>query len=244
MPDFSQRSTELELMDAPGVPADEMRVTLDELAVINLLLGGYAPSLGGIHSLVPSGCRRVRILDVGSGGGDTARRIVRWAARRGLDATVVGVDLSAPTVEYAREKGAGHRGLEFRCLDVHELRVEDPFDIVHAALTLHHFDDESAVRVLRTMSSLARWGIVINDLQRHPIAYHSIAWLTRCLSRSRLIRNDAPLSVLRAFSRRELERLIARAGIPAARISWRWAFRWQVIIPTREGSHESGGDGR
>ncbi len=231
MPDFTQRSSELELMDAPDISADEMRVTLDELTVINSVLGGYAPSLDGIRSLLPDGCRRVRILDVGTGAGDTPRRIVRWATRRGIEATVVGVDLSGPTVESAREKGKRHQGLEFRCIDVRHLRVEEPFDIVHTALTLHHFDDESAVSVLRTMDSLARWGIVINDLQRHPVAYHSIAWLSRCLSRSRLIRNDAPLSVLRAFTREELAGLVARAGLPPARITWRWAFRWQVIVP-------------
>ena len=64
MPDFTQRSSELELMDAPDIPADEIRVTLDELTVINSVLGGYAPSLDGISSLLPDGCRRVRILDV------------------------------------------------------------------------------------------------------------------------------------------------------------------------------------
>ena len=230
MPDFTRRSSELELMDAPDIPADEMRVTLDELAVINSVLGGYAPSLDGICSLLPDGCRRVRILDVGTGGGDTPRHIVQWATRHGIDATVVGVDLSLPAIEYAREKGKGYQGLEYRCIDVRRLRVEEPFDIVHTALTLHHFDDENAVSVLRTIYSLARWGIVINDLQRHPVAYHSIAWLARCLSKSRLIKNDAPLSVLRAFTREELAGLVAGAGLPSARITWRWAFRWQVIV--------------
>lgn len=236
MPDFSERSSELELMDAPDLPVDEISATLDELAVINSVLGGYGPSVGGVRSLLPRGCRRVRILDVGTGGGDIPRRIARWAERRGIDATVVGIDLSEPTVEYSRRKSEGRTGLEFRCADVRDLRPGERFDIVHAALTLHHFDDESAVDVLRTMGSLARWGVVINDLHRHPVAYHSIRWLTRLLSRSRLIRSDAPLSVLRAFRRGELVRLVARAGLPPARITWRWAFRWQVIISKSGGT--------
>lgn len=231
MPDFSERSSELELMDAPDIPAHEIRVTLDELAVINSLLGGYGPSLAGVRSLLPRDCRRVRLLDVGTGGGDIPRRIVQWAERRGIDATVVGIDLSEPTIEYARRTNEGRSGLEFRRVDVRELDPDESFDIVHSALTLHHFDDEGAVDVLRKMDSLARWGLVVNDLHRHPMAYHSIRGLTRLLSRSRLIRSDAPLSVLRAFTRSELARLISRAGLPRARITWRWAFRWQIIIP-------------
>ena len=238
MPDFTRRSTELEIMDAPDIAPDEIRITLEELELINSTLGGYAPSLRGLDWLLPDSCRRVRILDVGTGGGDTPRRMVRWAKRRGIEASVHGIDLSTPTVEYARERARGQPNLEFQCIDVYDLRVDEPFDVVHAALTLHHFNDDGAAKVLRKMYSLSRWGVVINDLQRHQLAYHSIVWLTRLFSKSRLIRNDAPLSVLRAFTRGELARLVAAAELPLARIAWHWAFRWLVVIPKVD-SHDA-----
>ena len=231
MPDFTKRSSQIEIMDDPDLPWDDIAATLDELAFINSTLGGYTPSLRGIDSLLPDGCQRVRILDVGTGGGDAPRRMLRWANRRGIEAEVYGIDVSAPTVEYAREKSPGQPNLEYHCIDVDDLKVDEPFDVVHAGLTLHHFDNQDAVRVLRKMYALARWGIVINDLHRHPLAYYSILWLTRFFSKSRMIKNDAPLSVLRAFTREELLRLVADAGLPTAQIVWRWAFRWQVVVP-------------
>ncbi|MDD5657771.1 MAG: SAM-dependent methyltransferase, partial [Elusimicrobia bacterium] len=61
-------------------------------------------------------------------------------------------------------------------------------------------------------------------------AFYSIRWLAAALAKSRLIRHDAPLSVLRAFRRSELEAACRRAGLPAPEISWRWAFRWRVVV--------------
>ncbi|OYW74945.1 MAG: hypothetical protein B7Z27_08945, partial [Sphingobacteriia bacterium 32-37-4] len=71
-------------------------------------------------------------------------------------------------------------------------------------------------------------GHFINDLQRHYLAYHSIKLLTIAFSNSYLVKNDAPLSVLRGFSKEELESMFAEAGITRYDIQWKWAFRWLV----------------
>ena len=217
-------------MDAPDLSERDLREMLDELAFINTALGGYGVSLRGLKALMPRACEHLRVLDVGTGGGDVPRHMVSWAARRGIDATVHGIDLSDATVAYAREKTGGIAGLTFSESDLHDLEGENEYDVVHTALTLHHFDDSRAPEMLRKMFALCRWGVVINDLHRHPLAYHSIALLTKVFSRSEFIRNDAPLSVLRAFRRSELFDLAARAGVPRPRITWHWAFRWLVVF--------------
>ncbi|MDB5252932.1 MAG: methyltransferase protein, partial [Flaviaesturariibacter sp.] len=71
-------------------------------------------------------------------------------------------------------------------------------------------------------------GFFINDLHRHPLAYHSIRLLTRAFSRSYLVKNDAPLSVLRGFSRSDWLRVLGRARISPVGIQWKWAFRWLI----------------
>src|SRR3546814_8545014 len=48
------------------------------------------------------GMTRVRVLDVGFGDGDMLRRIARWAARRGIAAELVGVDLNPRSERAAR----------------------------------------------------------------------------------------------------------------------------------------------
>lgn len=230
MIDFSVRSATAELMDAPDIPTAELYRTLDELTVINTTLGGYRPSLLGIRQLLPRQARQLRLLDVGTGGGDLPRKLLAWATRRGIDARVLGVDLLPSAIDYAREKSAGSTQLEFESVDVHDLDDGDRFDIAHTALTLHHFDNEHAPTLLAKMYALSRWGIIVNDLHRHPVAYCSIRTLTTLLSRSRLIKNDAPLSVLRAFRKHELMALVEAAGLPLPEISWHWAFRWLVVI--------------
>ena len=229
-PDFATRGETRELMDAPGLDPAELAETLAELASINTFLGGHSTTLGALPRLIPPGRREFDVLDVGSGGGDTARRIVAWARRRGLTARVHGIDLAPEAVACALRSSSGLPGLEFSVQDLFDLPTTRKYDIVHAALVLHHLPDDAAVKALAKMYELCRLGLVVNDLHRHPVAYYSIKWLTARISKNRLIRHDAPLSVLRAFQRSDLEELSRRASLPAPEISWRWAFRWRMIV--------------
>jgi hypothetical protein len=45
-----------------------------------------------------------------------------------------------------------------------------------------------------------------------------------------MVKHDSKLSVLRSFTRKELQTLLAQMGIKKYSIKWMWAFRWQVII--------------
>ncbi len=228
MPDFSHRSNKREIMDDLDVDETELLSTLDELSFINRTLGGYGPSLQGVRSLLPPSASRFSLLDVGTGGGDGVRRLHRWAAARGIAAQIRGIDLSLPSIERARRHCKGLLGIEFQVQDLMDLPERETFDIVHCALVLHHFDDDAAAAVLTKMFALSRWGVVINDLHRHPVAYSAIRLLTQLFSKNRMIRNDGPLSVRRAFQRDELKRLARMAGLPTPTISWHWGFRWLV----------------
>jgi len=48
-------------------------------------------------------------------------------------------------------------------------------------------------------------------------------------SKSYLVKNDAPLSVLRGFSGREWKQLLNNAGIDKFELKWKWAFRWLIV---------------
>jgi hypothetical protein len=56
-----------------------------------------------------------------------------------------------------------------------------------------------------------------------------------------MVKFDAPLSVLRGFSRREWIEILEEAGIKTYSIKWKWAFRWQVIIPVNTSEVGAGG---
>ncbi len=47
-----------------------------------------------------------------------------------------------------------------------------------------------------------------------------------------MVKFDAPLSVLRAFKKEELENILTDATISKFKIDWKWAFRWRVLAFT------------
>ncbi|SDY43759.1 methyltransferase domain-containing protein [Hymenobacter psychrophilus] len=233
MANLRARSEQEELMDDLTLASDELRQNLDELETVNTWLGGYAPVLDALERLrpyFPAG-RPLRVADLGSGGGDTLRQIARWARRRRVPVELVGIDANAFMLDYAAAKAQAYPEISFQQADIFAPDfARQPFDVLTASLFCHHFSDEQLVQMLAQWHRQAGLAVIVNDLHRHPLAYHSIRWLTRLLGGSRLVQHDAPLSVARAFTRPELEALLARAGIINYTLRWRWAFRWQLII--------------
>jgi hypothetical protein len=103
-------------------------------------------------------------------------------------------------------------------------------DVCTCTLFTHHFTDSELVQLLKGLKLKSNLGIVVNDLHRNPIAYHSIKILTKLFSKSPMVQNDGPLSVLRAFSKADWERVLDEAGIKDFQLTWHWAVRWQVLI--------------
>src|SRR5690606_18049428 len=117
----------------------------------------------------------------------------------------------------AQKEIAGNPDIVLARHDARSIPLPDgAFDIVLCSLSLHHFPPDDAVRVLREMHRLSRTGFILNDLRRSR-GGHIAAWIAAHLTtRNRLTRNDAPLSVRRAYTLDELEELLARAGIEHA----------------------------
>lgn len=242
MPDFSKRSTKREIIDDMALDASETTEVLRSLEIVNTYLGGYSTTLDALDRLLPRGLERARVLDVGAGGGDMARRVVAWGRERGTRIEVVTVDLDAGAVEFARAALAGTPEARVVRADVYTLPfAERTFDVAICSLFLHHFEQEAAAGVLRAMSAVSRYGVVVNDLHRHPVAWASIWALTRVLGANPIVQHDAPLSVLRAFTVDDFDDLERRTGL-ALDVRWRWAFRYQVVI--RGGIHEDEPDER
>ena len=84
--------------------------------------------------------------------------------------------------------------------------------------------------MMQWMAKNAVLGFYINDLHRHPLAYYFIKSATKIFSRSYLVKNDAPLSVLRGFRKKEWREILQNAGIMNYTIKWKWAFRHLVVV--------------
>jgi 2-polyprenyl-3-methyl-5-hydroxy-6-metoxy-1,4-benzoquinol methylase len=233
MPDFSIRSSEIEIMDDLDCSGEVVNQTLRELEFINTWLGGNAVTLAGIEKLLklkPT-TAVITIADLGCGGGDMLRLVHGWAEKKGISVKLVGFDANPHIIEFARESLKDLSAVELLSVDIfsEEFRLQK-FDIVLGTLFYHHFENAQLIKFFNQLRTQVRLGFVMNDIHRHPLAYYSIKLLTAVFSKSAMVKYDAPLSVMRAFKAKDILQILAQASISHFTLRWRWAFRWQVVV--------------
>lgn len=225
-----RRSDASELMDEARVDLATFEHCLMDLERINRWSGAYRMTLRWLDRLVMTRApRRLVIVDVGSGYGDMLRRIRSWASVRGLDVALMGVDRNPHAAAAATRATPPAAGITYVTADVFELPDDLRPDVVVSALFTHHLDDPALVRFLGWMEDRARLGWLINDLHRHPLPYAVGRFGPALLGMNRLVRHDAAISVARAFTRRDWERLLRAAGLrEPTTVTWRFPFRYTV----------------
>jgi 2-polyprenyl-3-methyl-5-hydroxy-6-metoxy-1,4-benzoquinol methylase len=204
-----------------------MAEALRELDGINAWLRGHRISLGLLRRRLESAEGPVQLLDVGAGGAGTSRFLAHWARRHGIELEVTLVDLHSAVCQVAQKTIRNEPGCRLVRADAFRLPFEDhAFHFAHAALFLHHFPHVEILRLLEEMQRVTSGGLVVNDLHRHPLAFHAIRAIGRIFIRSPIVRHDAPLSVRRGFRAEDLERWCLDK--PGFRLGYRrrWPFRW------------------
>ncbi len=227
MINLAQRSEQKELLDEDQLPFDAIRQNMRELNTINRFLGGHAVTIAGLKKLLSATTYHtpISICEIGCGGGDNLLALDSWCKKNNITARFAGIDIKPACISLAQERCA-HLNATWYAADYAtvELPAEKPA-FVFSSLFCHHFSNEQLLHMLHWMSKNAGTGFFINDLHRHPLAYYSIKWLTRLFSNSYLVKNDAPLSVARGFTRKEWQQIFQQANLQPCNIQWKWAFR-------------------
>lgn len=229
MLDLTARASGQEIMDDFTLPSAEVDPVLEGLAKMNAWFGGHETLIKALKTFpVKNGDS---ISDWGCGGGDTLKAVAIWARRKRINVKLTGIDCSPAVVQYARRECAAFPNIHFLQQDVMSDDLQkDQFDIVISSLFTHHFADDDWVQLICKMHQTAKRGVIITDLHRHWLLYVAVVAITRLLTRSKMARYDGPLSVKRAFTRKELVHLLQRAEIGNYKLTWEWAFRWKIII--------------
>jgi len=225
---FKNRSTQKELLDAELIPDADLFQNLKELHVINSLLGGYQISLNALKK-VDFKIKPITLVDIGSGGGDTLKTIFHWSKKNNKEVKLYGIDLKSTCVDYSNQNEP-NESLNFICDDYRNIHLHvKEVDIIHASLFCHHLTTNQIVELIQ-FAVKHKSILIINDLERNRFAYYSIKFLTKLFSKSYLVKNDAPLSVLRGFKKIEWLEMIEKAGAIKYTVKNKWAFRHEVII--------------
>lgn len=231
--DTSDRSTEAEQLDDFSLSGIELDQALDKIASINRLLGGNQVTLSGVNRLlktVPTG-QTINIVDVGCGNGDMLRALAKYARKENRVFMLKGIDANAAAIFHANALSGDFPEISYSCSNFLTSAGSDTYDIVLCTLTLHHFSDKEIENLLHVFSEKATLGVVINDLHRHRLAYYLFKLICFVFNLSELSRNDGLISILRGFKRKDLTKF-SRELNPRVSIRWKWAFRYQWIIPT------------
>lgn len=219
-----------ELLDNDQVPFADIQQNMKELNIINSYLGGHSITINGLQKILRSCSKNkvVTICEIGCGGGDNLLAIARWCKSNNITANFIGIDIKPACIEFAKMQCTAINA-SWITTDYLNARFEDQQpDIIFSSLFCHHFKEDELVTMLQWMKANATAGFFINDLHRHPLAYHSIQLLTALFSKSYLVKNDAPLSVARGFKRKEWIALLDRARITDYSLQWKWAFRYLI----------------
>lgn len=230
--DFTQRSTQAELMDADDVGFEEFQACLVDLARVNRLTLAYRPTLDFLDRLLASGRpgRPIEIVDVGSGYGDMLRQIDAWARRRGVEVSLTGLDLNPWSRAAATAVTWSGRPIHWITADVFAYDPPHGIDVIVSSLFTHHLPDPRISEFLAWMEAKVRLGWFVNDLHRHPVAYHVFRRVAKIAGFHHFVQHDGPLSIARAFVPADWHRLVGAAGIDPtlAEIERRFPYRLTV----------------
>ena len=173
--------------------------------------------------------RPLRVLDVGTGGGDLIVGIGRWAARRGLAVSLLAADRNPRALKRTAE--AAHRaGFTTECFafDAERDAVPGDPDVVVSSLFLHHLSGDGLHQFLAALAQCAPPLIVMNDLRRCRRGFITAKWGVRLVTSNPVVHADAPQSVRAALTPEELETHCARAGLHGVCVHPVYPFRMQL----------------
>lgn len=228
---FKNRSRKKEILDDFELQGNDLAHNLRELQLVNSNLGGYSVVKEGVEQIIERKglTQKVRIADIGCGGGDTLRELARWSTKRNFNLMLTGIDANSNAISFAENQSTNYPQIHYQQLNIfsEEFKALD-CDIIMFNLFVHHFEEDQIISFLKVCREKEAV-VLINDLQRSAVAYTLFRLSSKVFNFSKISRHDGLLSIRKAFTRKDLRELLAEAGFGKFSIKWKWAFRYQVI---------------
>ncbi|QTX03417.1 methyltransferase domain-containing protein [Agromyces archimandritae] len=197
----------------------------ESVAISESAAGRDRPSNPSACQGIHPGTTPLRLLDIGTGGGDLPRVLARRAAADGFALDIVAADPDSRAIAWAERHPAP--GVAYRRVTSRELAdAGETFDIVISNHVLHHLDAAALGALLAESERLVRPGgvIVHADIARSRWGHLAFAAATAPFEATLLagsfIRADGLTSIRRSFTPAELAAVLpagwrVRAGFPS-----------------------------
>ncbi|MEN1783778.1 MAG: methyltransferase domain-containing protein [Bacteroidota bacterium] len=227
--DLSVRSSEIELMDQPGLSADALHKALLDVNFCNQWLGGYQLTIRKVVQYIKANPKpHYTIMDVGCGDGAMLRKLLEKLQSNRIAHTLIGVDINTTALEIAKNTTEAE-AIKYRQCDILKDQP-DPCDIVLCTLTLHHLPEKQILTFVERLVYLAKDVVIINDLERSAVSHLLFKIFGFFFLKSPIAKNDGLTSIRRAFQKSELISLAQLLKYANHSITRGWAFRWLWVL--------------
>lgn len=205
---LARRDEELvERMDEPWCDRETLFRTYATFPAVNRVVAGWRHTY--VNRLRPLFTGPVHtVVDIGAGGGDVARALIRWARNDGVRLEVTAIDPDPRAAAYVGTLPPVE-GFTYRRCSSTELADEGAtFDFVVSNHVLHHLTAVELGTVLADSERLALRAVVHSDIRRSPVAYVLFAAFTVVGFGGSFIREDGLLSIRRSYRPGELSAIV------------------------------------
>jgi ubiquinone/menaquinone biosynthesis C-methylase UbiE len=211
-----------ELLDNDSGTPQEVEDSLADLRMFNRRFGGVRAMTALLEEVAQArGLNELDWLDVAGGAGDLVSLVEKSLSACGITVHPVIMDRARSHLNGSHQNICGDAlALPFR---------DNSFDVVSSSLFVHHLEPEELLRFAQEGLRVARHGLIVNDLIRHPI-HLALALMGRPIYRSRITRHDAPASVRRAYTVREVCEMLSQREIGAERVSTRTFYLYRMGV--------------
>jgi ubiquinone/menaquinone biosynthesis C-methylase UbiE len=233
-------NTAEEWLDDSGVDKNLAEKSFHDLSQMSTALGWTRLAIKEVAQVIAEyHLREFSMLDVATGSASIPAAIARWAREQKLRAQITASDLSEHALAAARATCANLPEIRLEQQNALALTYPDQsFDLVLCQGALHHFSPDQAVRLLKEMARVARYVVIVTDLQRNYPLY-LVAWfLLHLTARNPITRHDGLASIRRAYRPNEVRALAEQAGLRPVALQTKRHFR-QTLTWQRWGGHPS-----
>lgn len=223
-----KRCTLPEWMDDPNIEPEILAAAVSDIHKVDRLLGGLRFTIKAINQLIKTIDGKVHIVDFGCSDGLLIRELAKIFKGDRFEFT--GIDLSMQSIHNARKLTDDCR-IKYVAQDITTVQPNDlQADIITCNLTLHHFNDEQIIELLKKFYELTRYAIVINDLHRNRAAFYLFKCFAPLIIKNEISIHDGLISVASGFKRKDFKRYAGLAQLKRHKINWKWSMRYLWII--------------
>ncbi len=221
-----------ELLDTDSGTPSEIANSLLDLQGINLRFGGIST----MQSMVERVSRKTRVrtftlLEVAAGAGYVPETTRQRLDGEGIHLQLTLLDRAQSHLPRQNSAVAPPNGLRSKVVgDALALPFHDAsFDLVDCSLFAHHLLPKDLLKFVNEGLRVCRIAVLINDIVRSPV-HLALVYSASPLFRSRITRHDAPASVRRAYTRKEMALLLTRTSAASIEVKRHYLFRMGVIV--------------